>query len=199
DFAVMAIAAERALKWTPGSAINAYRNNIIGGARNVIEKDSVAVAITDLLAREGGRYVGRISDLYRDLDRITDPNTKLSREWPKTPNWLSNSLSRLAPAMAMIGINIKTGDHTKRGTIVTITTTASTKSEPVTQGDASDAISPLLTLSSVEEKNKKEKERGSDPGTGSGRGVERDNKDEIASLASPAPKPEENISNINTM
>lgn len=69
--------------------------------RSVIDRISenpTVVAIEDLL--KPGPFHGRISELHSRLV----PDDRYNRNLPKTPQHLSNTLTRLKPAIVKIGI-----------------------------------------------------------------------------------------------
>jgi hypothetical protein len=106
DFALLAAAAESALGWPEGSALNAIRNNMRGATAMLADLDPVAAAIRGMV-EQNSEFRGTISALFAKLNGSIDPDIKRAPGWPKHPARLGEHLRRIAPALRSIGIDCK--------------------------------------------------------------------------------------------
>lgn len=118
DFATWATAAEPALGLDDGAFLHAYQSNQEDLAKVGIENSPVGRAVIDFM--EGRQqWKGRMSELHVELQGKLDKETQRSPAWPKNPGWLSNYITRLAPAMRKVGVAI-VKQKTAKGVIVSI-------------------------------------------------------------------------------
>jgi hypothetical protein len=103
DFAKFATACEGAY-WSPGTFSTAYSANRAHAVDKMVEVDSLASALKDLLSMRT-EWVGTATDL---LGIITNNAGSLihDRDLPKSPALLSKHLARSTPLLREIGINI---------------------------------------------------------------------------------------------
>jgi hypothetical protein len=106
DFALMGIAAEPALGWTEGSALNTYRRNILGATEMLADLDPIAIAVRALIAREGA-FSGLVSVLHARLSEAADLETKRAPGWPKHVARFGEHLRRIAPALRATGLRVE--------------------------------------------------------------------------------------------
>ncbi|APG24256.1 hypothetical protein [Syntrophotalea acetylenica] len=106
DFARVGVAAERVLGWPEGAFLAAYRQSLGHAVSASLEDDVVAQSLGELVTREEV-WEGTTGKLLQRLGRLVPKDVHRSREWPKSPNWLSNRLRRLAPGLPALGIAIE--------------------------------------------------------------------------------------------
>lgn len=105
DFATWVEACAPALGWSPGTFLDAFREN-----RQLA--DSLAIestAVGDALLMHMDRYdtwEGTGADLLDQLSALVPEPTRRERSWPAQPNQLSNVLQRLAPNLRALGIEM---------------------------------------------------------------------------------------------
>jgi phage/plasmid primase-like uncharacterized protein len=105
DFALLAMAAEPALRWPVGAALDALRRNAREAGRLISDLDLVAIAIRGLIEREG-IFIGLVSTLYTRINETVDLDTRRSPGWPRGSARFGEHLRRLAPALRDTGIDI---------------------------------------------------------------------------------------------
>jgi DNA primase len=113
DFAYWVTAAEAALPWPKGRFLEAYRQNRAQSIELSLETDPVATAIRSLM-EETKEWKGTASGLLEALGRYIPERIQRSNEWPKSVQWLSNRLKRLATNLR--GANIEVGFDRESGT-----------------------------------------------------------------------------------
>lgn len=112
DFAVTAVAMERALGWESGTFMMAYDRNIASANDTVI--DSSPVAISLMAADLSVPWNGTATKLLTKLNDSVQDSVKQSKGWPKNGNGFSNVLRRLAPNMKRAGIQIDFDNPSRR-------------------------------------------------------------------------------------
>lgn len=105
DFALLALAAEPALRWPTGAALGALRRNARAAGKLIADLDLVAIAIRGLIEREGA-FAGLVSTLYTRILETVDLDTKRSPGWPRGAARFGEHLRRIAPALRDTGIDI---------------------------------------------------------------------------------------------
>jgi hypothetical protein len=118
DFALLAMAAEKALQWAEGSAVATIRRNAQGAVTAIVDLDAVATAIRVFLDTEKS-YSGLVSALYKRVSGLVDDDTRQGQGWPRDPARFGEHLRRIAPALRGTGIALAER-HSNRGTVVTI-------------------------------------------------------------------------------
>ena len=105
DFALWMKACEDAI-WSAGMHMAAYEANREESVDIVLDSDPVAVALRELI-KERSEFRGTCAALLTALAPLAYGDVRRSHQWPKTPRGLSGQLTRLAPALRKIGINIE--------------------------------------------------------------------------------------------
>jgi hypothetical protein len=115
DFAMLITAAEPALGWRPGSFMRVYAEDRAENSTNLIESDSVAVALQGLLT-QSSPWKGTFTELLAALNPLVDLNTRQNKSWPQGAQSLSNRVRRAAPALRSIGVSVEfqREPHTRR-------------------------------------------------------------------------------------
>jgi hypothetical protein len=103
DFARWGSAAAEALGYGRHAFFRAYRRNASGITDEVLDSDTVAVAVR-ALATERTEWAGAVSELLREINsRQTDSILK-SADWPKDAARLSRRLRVLQTSLAEVGV-----------------------------------------------------------------------------------------------
>jgi hypothetical protein len=102
-------AAESTLGWPEGSFATAFLANqgrMVGAA---LETNLVAVAVKSFMDdyREGEEWVGRPTNLLKELRSKVSEEDQRSSSWPKAANALGFWLRRLAPQLRTVGIEFE--------------------------------------------------------------------------------------------
>jgi hypothetical protein len=121
DFALWSTACEQAF-WPAGAFWAAYCDNLDEVVDTVIEADLVASAIRELAA-ERTEWEGTAAGLLSALKGIVAEGVTRTKEFPSTPEALSNRLRRAAPFLRKAGVSITFRRKGKKGSR-TITITA---------------------------------------------------------------------------
>jgi hypothetical protein len=113
DFALWGTACEGAL-WEPGTFEHAYRLNRAKANADIIEADLIASAIVKFIADQDDEYwQGESAPLLAQLSRCVSEAEREGKYWPKAANALSGRLTRAAPALRKIGIDMVAKRHPK--------------------------------------------------------------------------------------
>lgn len=121
DFALWASACETAL-WPVGTFWSAYCTNRSEAAQSVLEADSIALLVRELVDQRTV-WTGTCADLLEELSSLLSDVTVRPKGWPDSPRKLSGRLRRAAGPLRTMGIEIefnRDGSRT-RSRIVTIT------------------------------------------------------------------------------
>ena len=111
DFAQWATAAESSFGWESGSFMAAYRHNLEVAIQLTIESDPVADAVTRFV-NEKGEWSGTATELLVEITERAPDALARAKEWPKSPNALSNRLRRAAASLRETDIHV---DDTRSG------------------------------------------------------------------------------------
>lgn len=106
DFALVGVAAERALGWPDGSFLAAYGDNRAGANVSALEASPVAAALRRFMEKRC-QWSGTAGELLPELTALVDPKTAEHRDWPRRANTLSGRLKRLAPNLAAVGLEVE--------------------------------------------------------------------------------------------
>ncbi len=117
DFAVWVTAAEVGLGWSEGTFLAAYAGNRAEANALALEASVIAPAICDLA--EQGDWTGTASDLLRMLNEQTDEITRRQKGWPSSPEALGNALTRIAPNLRAVGVEVER-TRTGRRRLITV-------------------------------------------------------------------------------
>jgi hypothetical protein len=121
DFAKWATACETAF-WPSGTFMAAYNDNLLEVVDTVIEADLVGSTVRQF-AEEEAPWTGTASTLLDRLRVVANESMTRSRDWPNSPDALSNRLRRAATFLRKVGVEIafdRVGKHRTRE--ITITT-----------------------------------------------------------------------------
>jgi hypothetical protein len=105
DFARFAIAAETALDLPVGSFLQVYLGNRQEAHETALDASPVAVAIQRLMATHQ-HWLGTATELLGELEKLVDEKTVKSRAWAGNGRSLGKALTRLAPDLRGIGIEV---------------------------------------------------------------------------------------------
>jgi hypothetical protein len=120
DFALWATACEQAF-WPAGAFWAAYSDNLDEVVDTVIEADLVGSAVREL-AMERTEWEGTASGLLSALKAVLQEDVTRSKDWPSTPEALSNRLRRAATFLRKVGVSVTFRREGKKGSrVITIT------------------------------------------------------------------------------
>jgi putative DNA primase/helicase len=120
DFAKWSVAAETALGFKPGTFLAAYEGNQAEANSVAIESSIIGPLILNLM-QDQELWQGTVKDLLELLEGSYATESAMKRkEWPKSARKLSSELKRLAPSLRKSGVNVTFGEHTRRGTPVSL-------------------------------------------------------------------------------
>lgn len=105
DFAKWITAAEPGLPWGDGEFMAAYAGKQAEAVETALEGDCVAVAVRDLIDRQGFAE-GTATELLEQLGDLVSEKTQKAKQWPKTPTTLSNRLRRAATFLRQTGVDV---------------------------------------------------------------------------------------------
>lgn len=105
DYALFAIASEKALGLKKGEFMATFDKSREQSRQIVIESSPVGEAILSFM-RERLVWKGTASNLLTALEKCTDGATYRSNYFPKASNSLSRQLTRLAPDLKALGIEV---------------------------------------------------------------------------------------------
>jgi hypothetical protein len=135
DFCAWVMACEPSLPWNEGQFMTTYNQSIEDALTVIVDNDQVSRAVYDLAlfysqngAKDG--FSGNATELLELLgtrEHIDPINTP--RGWPRTANYLSARLRRMAPALRSRNVVIE-WDYSAQGKLIQISmTTAGIKAE----------------------------------------------------------------------
>jgi hypothetical protein len=116
DAALWVTAAEKSLGLEQGAFIKAYQKNLRNGVVTGIESSPVGRTVIKLMENHR-EWHGTATELLEELSRLIDDQTRNSKAWPKSPNWLSNNLRRLGNSLRKIGYELMLPDQAADRTI----------------------------------------------------------------------------------
>jgi hypothetical protein len=116
DAAHWLVAAEEATGFPEGAILDALEQVQIELLTQTTADDGLTTAIlTMLLHREARTFEGR----YGQLHELLMPEKAWNAKWlPQSPSALSSKLSRMAPGLRRVGVEIQTGTRTSGGQTV---------------------------------------------------------------------------------
>ncbi len=102
------------LNWTTGALLKLYQNNIMKAKLSGLEQSPVVPALLDFADKQCP-WKGTSTVLLKELTSQTG-GTRISqgKGWPNSPISLGNTLSRLAPSLAAVGVIVEKGHSGKR-------------------------------------------------------------------------------------
>ena len=113
DFAVWATACEQAF-WQNGTFMRAYSANLEEVVNTVIETDMVGAAVRQL-AEERTEWKGTALGLLSALRAMVEEGATRSKDWPSSPEALSNRLRRAATFLRKAGVQVSFYREGKQG------------------------------------------------------------------------------------
>lgn len=120
-FARFADKCTTAMGYTRGEFSKAYYEANKDIAEEAVQADPLASVLLDLLDARGG-WNGKVSDLLKELEKMTSINTQRAPGWPKTPQWLSDALiGKLDPGLKQLGWKCEKLPRTHSGRCIKIT------------------------------------------------------------------------------
>lgn len=112
DAAAWVIACEPALPWTAGDYLRAYMGVRAEMHAEGVAGDPVAAAIVEHVNRHDGSWRGTPAELLDALN-ATRNTARQPRGWPETARALSGHVTRLAPMLRGVGIEVDRGRTSK--------------------------------------------------------------------------------------
>ncbi len=106
DFARFVVAAEPALPWNNGMFLKAYENNRAELVDIAIDADPAGTFVLEFMDKRD-EWFGTHSELLESLKNIVPKSIQRIKEWPKSPNSLSNRLMKLEAFLIKKGIKIE--------------------------------------------------------------------------------------------
>ncbi len=116
DFAGVLAALDKVTGWT---TLQDYLSAVEAVARDVVDGDSFATALVDLV-REQGQWTGTCGSLLAVVE-----DGKHHQDWPRTPRGVAEKLQRLAPALQRGGVVVARLAHGRAGTQYRLTAVGS--------------------------------------------------------------------------
>jgi phage/plasmid primase-like uncharacterized protein len=120
DFAQWATACETAV-WSAGTFGKAYAGNRKRATMGAIDDDPVATALRAFVDAAHPEWVGTTSELLYVLTKYIGEKQAKSKDWPIEPRALTGHLQRAKASLRRVGIEIRRGKRTSRGSMLTIT------------------------------------------------------------------------------
>lgn len=127
DFALWASACETAL-WPAGTFWSAYCTNRSEAAQSVLEADSIALMVRELVDQRTV-WTGTCADLLEELSSLLSDVTVRPKGWPDSPRKLSGRLRRAAGPLRTMGIEIEFNRDGSRNRSRIVTITSSNQSD----------------------------------------------------------------------
>lgn len=124
DFAIWGTAAEPALGLAPGDFMKAYSANTASAVAVVLEASRVSSYLLKLVEdrdswADSRAWEGSATDLLDALNALADESVQRAKDWPKSPQAMSNALRRLAPTLKAEGIETEfTRNGQRRGIVL---------------------------------------------------------------------------------
>jgi hypothetical protein len=113
DFALLGVAAERALGWPAGAFLDAYAENRREAHSVALDASPVVPPLVQLAG--AGGFAGTAAELLQALGGLAGESVTKGREWPRTARALSGRLRRLAPNLLAVGVELTFGPGGARG------------------------------------------------------------------------------------
>jgi hypothetical protein len=113
DFTVWAFAAESAHS-DERLFVNAYLGNRANLNQVAIDTSIIGPPILQLLNGQE-RWSGLLSDLLEELNSKVSESIRKSKTWPSIPGMLKAELNRLSPNLRAIGVEVRLGKRTNKG------------------------------------------------------------------------------------
>ena len=105
DFAVWATACETAF-WPAGTFMAAYDDNLREVVDTVIDADAVGSAVRQMAEKQSKEWTGTATELLRVLGALQPESVTRAKNWPGSPDALSNRLRRSMTFLRKAGVNV---------------------------------------------------------------------------------------------
>ncbi len=106
DAASWITACEQADGWTSGAFITAFHRNQREAVSISLEASPVTSALIQLMESRS-EWNGTATELLRFLTSLVDDDTRRSKAWPKSGDWLTKTLRRFGNPLRSVGINVE--------------------------------------------------------------------------------------------
>ncbi len=106
DFARFVVAAEPALPWDNGMFLKAYESNRSEFIDIALDADPAGTFVLEFMDKRD-EWSGTHSELLESLKNIVPKSIQRIKEWPKSPNSLSNRLMKLEAFLMKKGVKIE--------------------------------------------------------------------------------------------
>jgi hypothetical protein len=138
DFARLGVAAEKVLGFEAGDFLSSYLENRRNVRETLLEGSAVAIRLRQFM-RDRLAWDGTSTDLLAELNALATDHEKRRRSWPSVPQALSGMLTRLAPSLRQIGIEVGRGHgHKERYIELHTIEVSSSRPAQASRGDAGD-------------------------------------------------------------
>lgn len=108
DVAKWCTAAEEGLLWKQGTFMRAYEANQSNSIITALSNEPVAIALRSFMtALLKASWTGTATQLLSELSLNHRPYMDSSRSWPNSAAYLSECLTRLAPSLRKVGLDIR--------------------------------------------------------------------------------------------
>ena len=105
DFAIWATACETAF-WPAGTFMAAYIDNLREVVDTVIDADAVGSAVRQMATKLSKEWTGTATELLRALGALQPESATRAKNWPGSPDALSNQLRRSMTFLRKAGVNV---------------------------------------------------------------------------------------------
>ncbi|HZZ21492.1 MAG TPA: hypothetical protein VFE60_02455 [Roseiarcus sp.] len=136
DFAVWATACETAF-WPAGTFMAAYDDNLREVVDTVIDADLVGYAVRQMAEKQSKEWTGTATELLRVLGASQPESVTRAKDWPGSPDALSNRLRRSMTFLRKAGVNVSFSREGRERTRTIHITAASPKIGDATVSAAS--------------------------------------------------------------
>jgi hypothetical protein len=110
DFAKWNVACEGGLPWEAGTFMRAYDRNRAETIETILESDTLAPAIRNLLTGQP-HWQGTAGELLAAVDATATEDKRKAKDWPKSPRGMSGALRRAAPGLRKLGYSVELGNR----------------------------------------------------------------------------------------
>lgn len=118
DFSRLGVKVAVAVGLDADAFVFAYRANRDAASLTALDSSAIGPVLRRVVRR--GRFHGLITGLLQQLLETASQHEARHPEWPRTPRALGDSLRRLAPNLARIGVEVVFHGHRRDGHWVTV-------------------------------------------------------------------------------
>jgi hypothetical protein len=112
NFARLGVAVERTLGWEEGLFEHAYRESRDLAMVKSLESSSVAQALINFMQKKS-LWTGKAGKLWEELNQQV-PWGSRPIDWPRGPKGMADALSRIAPSLRSVGLEISQSKKTSK-------------------------------------------------------------------------------------